>query len=58
MKCPTCKDAEENKCCHCKAEIPEADRKLETDPFAEEINGSLDLHLQCSHCQSESANDI
>lgn len=47
MKCPTCEDAKENKCCWCEKFIPEEIQKLKPDSYAEEIDGDKRLHLQC-----------
>lgn len=58
MKCPTCKDAEEGKCCRCGDEIPIELQKLEPDPYSDEIEGDDSLHLECRQCSYESARDI
>ena len=58
ISCPTC-ETEENTCCGCGAEIPNANEKdLAPDPYASEIAGADDLHLQCDRCIRQSADDI
>ena len=58
ISCPTCK-TEENVCCGCGAEIPNANENyLAPDPYGSEIAGVDDLHLQCDRCIRQSADDI
>lgn len=54
MKCPTCKDAKENQCCKCGKEIPKEEQKIDSDPYASEINDDETPHMQCKECDEES----
>ena len=58
MKCPTCKEAVEGKCCSCGYELPEDEQHLEPNPYAEEIGGDAREHLECEGCRNQSALDI
>lgn len=58
MKCPTCKDSIEGKCCICGVAIPEDKQILMPDPFEEDIHDDNSLHLLCNICFKESEGEI
>lgn len=58
MKCPTCVGAEEGRCCQCDDAIEDEDQLLRPDPYAIDVLGETDLHLQCMSCYLASGDEI
>lgn len=57
--CPTCDDSKPFTCCDCGCDLSEATLDdLAPDPYAAEIGGCKDLHLQCDLCSQRSAWNI
>jgi len=57
VKCPTCDDASEDRCCRCKGWLVEGE-EIGPDPYAKEITGSTEPHLLCVDCCRRSAQDV
>lgn len=59
MRCPTCDDAKDDECCtRHRCFRSNEERELAPNPYAYEIGGNRDEHLQCSGCRYSAAMDI
>lgn len=56
-RCPTC-NTRRGVCCSCGGDLGPGPHELAPDPYAEELHGDDRLHMQCSVCAFEAAQDI